>query len=122
MGGDDKERWRLNLQSAEAVGARHSVVISIGQAGLLPCPRCALRSGKIQPNDARARSSCDRFCHTVLNVHLIGLSEKVFFFFSFWLELCVYVCVFLISSKVVLKTDFLKIFIYSAAVGLGHGM
>ena len=33
-----------------------------------------------------------------------------------------YVCVFLISSKVVLKTDFLKIFIYSAVVGLGHGM
>ena len=121
MGRDDKEKWRLNLQSAEALGARHSVVISIGQAGLPPCPRCALRSGKIQPNDARARSSRDRFCHTMLNVHLIGLSEKFFFFF-FWLELCVYVCVFLISSKVVLKTDFFKIFIYSAAVGLGHGM
>jgi len=95
VGGDDKERWRLKLQAAEAVGARHSVVISIGQAGLLPCPRCALRSGKIQPNDARARSSCDRFCHTVLNVHLIGLSEKVFFFFFFLVgALCVCVCVF----------------------------
>ena len=93
VGGDDKERWRLNLQSAEAVGARHSVVISIGQAGLLPCPRCALRSGKIQPNDARAPSSRDRFCHTVLNVHLIGLSEKVFFFFlSGWSFVCMCVC------------------------------
>ena len=40
VGRDDREMWHLNLQSVEAVGSCHSVVMSIVQAGLLPYVLC----------------------------------------------------------------------------------
>ena len=82
--------WHLNLQSVEAVGSCRSVVMSIVQAGSLPYVLCT----RWKDADSSAHSSCDRICNPMLNVHLIGLSEKGLFFFRLLIgAVCVCVCV-----------------------------